>query len=117
MDKRNIRREARDALVHVIERLQVGQLRHHEESLLEWIPNGTRRYETLLEALFDELRHFQGMKYRSFDSNRNVAQASGCLWVGKQIVGEQRMQVQDRGPIEPDLIGRVDKKFDGILMG
>lgn len=53
LDEWNVRSEAGCSLVHVRERLEVGNVYHHEERLLEWIGYRRRLLEQEAEVLFD----------------------------------------------------------------
>jgi hypothetical protein len=57
LDERDVGGKSRGALVHVDERLQIGNLRHQEEGLLEWIANGSCFLQQGTEGLGDQLRN------------------------------------------------------------
>ena len=76
-NQRDIRRDARQPLVDVLERLQIGELDHREEGLLEWVIDVAQPGEDPIEALLHPLRHGQGLEAGTFDSDDGRAQPPG----------------------------------------
>ena len=62
LDKRDIGRKPRHALVDIIEGLEIREMHHDEECLLKEIFNGCRRSEYLSETFLDLLRNSQRVK-------------------------------------------------------
>jgi len=89
--------------------LQVGQLHHQEQRLLERIANRRGFGEQQLEHLADQLRNRRGNKGRGADPNRGVAQTPGVRGLVQQVVGKQSVQVGDGIAIDADLFGRIDQ--------
>src|SRR3954470_23740789 len=116
LDQRNVGGEPRHAFVHVVERLQVGELHHDEEGLLEWVSDRGGGCQDLAEAFFDELRHLKGMKGGSLDADSDVTESASRGRVGEKVVREQRMEIEDRVAVESDLVGLAHKKLDRVLV-
>ena len=116
-DERDVRGEARDALVHVVEGLEVGQVHHDEERLLERIADGRGRRQDPIEALFDELRHLQRVEDRLLDAHGDVPQPARCGFVRQQVAGQDGVEeIEDGMAVEADVVRRVDEELDRVLV-
>ncbi|MNN93962.1 hypothetical protein D3C81_2125050 [compost metagenome] len=62
-EERNVGTDARDALVHILKRLQIGQLHHQEESLLERVGDGGCLVQQQDKAVLNHLRQRKRMKH------------------------------------------------------
>jgi hypothetical protein len=113
----DVRRQTRHALVHVVEGLQVGQLRHHEERLLElgvyelnrtellkdvfiWAyERSAARYAAVQQSLGEpdpfRMRHRDALRAILGDvvrarMDRRAAAAHTAAWAGQNIAAEDR---------------------------
>jgi len=115
-DERDVRRQAGDALVHILERLEVRQLDHRKERLLERVDDLGDLREELIEVLLELLRNGERLVDRSGDRDLDLAKPSTCQGIREQVVGKQGVQVADRVAIEPDLLDVVDEHLDRSLV-
>src|SRR3546814_9382027 len=76
--------------------LQVRQLHHREERLLERILDRLRLGQQRVEVLLDLLRYRQRLVHRACDGHVDAAQPPAGRGIGQQVVGQQRVQVLHR---------------------
>ena len=112
LHQRDVGGEPRHALVHILERLKVGQLHHCEECLLERVVDRGGGGENLVEALLDERRHLGGMIDRSADADRVGAQPPTGGRLGQQVFGKQRVEIAERVAVETDLARVLREQLD-----
>ena len=111
-DQRDVRREARHALVHVLERLEVRQLNHGKERLLEGVLDIPEPRQHAIETLFDPLRERERLEGGPGHGDCSRTQSPAGARVGQQIPREQRVKAAERMPIEIDLGRTVHQKLD-----
>src|SRR3546814_14924172 len=86
--------QSRSTLGDVVERLQVRQLHHREERLLERILDRLPLGQQRVEVLLDLLRYRQRLVYRARAGHVDAAQPTAARGIGQQVVGQQRVQVR-----------------------
>src|SRR5208283_2456724 len=107
LDERDVRRQARHALVHVVERLEVRQLHHRKQRLLERVLNRGGGVEQVVEALLDQLRQFQRMESGLPDTDAHTAQPAGRARVGQEVLRQNPVKIEDRVPVKADSLRLV----------
>src|SRR6266568_4564751 len=116
LDQRDVGAEARDALVDVVERLQVGNVHHQEESLLERIAGGVALLKNDTEVFLDPLRYGQRVKDTPADFHDLCAQATRSVGIRQQVLRQQRVQIKKRVKVEADFLRLLDQHFNRRLM-
>jgi hypothetical protein len=53
----------------------------------------------LIQAFFDELRRLQRVKDGAVDADGDVAQPADGCWIGEEVVGENRVEIEKSMPI------------------
>ena len=56
------------------------------------------------------------MEGGSLDADGDAPQAPCRAFIGKQVVGEHRVKIEDRIAVEADVAGGTDKEFDRVLV-
>src|SRR5207244_1789943 len=95
---------------------QVGKLRHHKEGLLERIFDRGGCCEDLVETFLNELGYLERVEDRTCDADADVAKPSRRIRIGKQVVGQHAVQVEDGVAIKSDLAGLAHQKLDCVLV-
>jgi hypothetical protein len=50
------------------------------------------------------------------DADGNVAQPAGCCGIGEEVVGQERVEIEDGVAVEADLVGGADQELDRVLV-
>ena len=56
------------------------------------------------------------MKDRASDLDADVPEPSRGIRIGKQIVSQRRVKVENGVTVEADVLCRIDEKFDGLFV-
>ena len=115
-EERDIGRKTRDALVHVLEGLEIWQLHHDKEGLLERILDRLGLGQQLVEAFVEHRRNIERMVDRAADADRDLANAARSCRIGQQVLRQQGMQVENGIPVEGDVLGGLHQELDGCLV-
>ena len=97
--------EARHAFVHVIEGSQIEELNHGEETPARRDPRWQPRWRGSAEGFLDEQRHFQRMEGGACDANGDIAESAGGRPIGQEVVGEERVKIEDRAAVDAGPVG------------
>jgi len=101
---------------HILEWLEVRDVHHHEQCLLERIRDRGGLREEPIEQELELLRDGERLIHRSGNRNLDPAKPSSGRRIREQIVGQQRMQVADRVAIEPHVVDVLDEHLDRRLV-
>ena len=50
------------------------------------------------------------------DAGGDVAELAGRGGIGEEVVGEERVEIEDSVAVEADLVGGADQKLDRVLV-
>ena len=95
-NQRDICRQARHPLVHVLERLKVSEVHKREKCLFKRIGNRGGGIEDLLEIFVNPLWQLQRMIDAAVDARADASQAAAGLRIGEQVVCQETVQIQHR---------------------
>ncbi len=56
------------------------------------------------------------MESGAFDADRNVTQPAGRGGISKEVVAEERMEIEEGVAVEADFVDRADQELDRILV-
>src|SRR5260370_8454271 len=56
------------------------------------------------------------MEGRAVDADGDVAQSAGCCGIGEEVVGQERVEIEDGVAVEADLVGGADQELDRVLV-
>ena len=116
LHERDVGGQPRHALVHILERLEVGELHHRKKRLLERIVDRGGGGEDLVKVFLDERRRLGRMIDRSADADRVGAQPPAGGRLGQQVFRQQRVEIAKRVAVETDGARVLGQQLDRCLM-
>ncbi len=96
--------------------MQVRELNHEKEGLLERVVNRGGLVEQLREKLVDELWYCRRYISGRTDGDRRRSQTTALVQVTQKVVAQQGVQIEDCEAVDADVLCRVDQKLDGSLV-
>ena len=84
--------------------------------MLEGIGDRRRGRQDLIKIFLNELRHLQRMEGRALNAHGDVAQPAGCCRIGQEVIGQERVEIEDGVAVKADLVGGADQELDRVLV-